>query len=64
MSVELLAFTDPVCTWCWGSDVFDLSPGEYEALVGGLETENRIRRVPAGNGYFLEPVAPGAACDA
>jgi protein-disulfide isomerase-like protein with CxxC motif len=20
MSVELLAFTDPVCTWCWGSE--------------------------------------------
>ncbi len=42
--------------------VFDLSPQEYEAIVDDLEAENRVRRVPAGNGYFLEPVA-GASCD-
>ncbi len=42
--------------------VFDISSEEYEALVDGLEAEHRLRRVPAGNGYFLEPAA-GAACD-
>ncbi|MHB9150927.1 MAG: DsbA family oxidoreductase [Thermoleophilia bacterium] len=42
--------------------VFDLSPGEYEGIVGDLEAEDRVRRVPAGNGYFLEPSA-GASCD-
>ena len=42
--------------------VFDLSPKECEAILEGLEAENRVRRVPAGNGYFLEPIA-GASCD-
>jgi putative protein-disulfide isomerase len=42
--------------------VFDLSPREYEAIVDGLEDENLVRRVSAGNGYFLEPAA-GASCD-
>ena len=42
--------------------VFDLSPQEYEAVVGDLEAQKRVRRVPAGNGYFLEPMA-GASCD-
>jgi putative protein-disulfide isomerase len=42
--------------------VFDLSPQEYEAVVGELEAQKRVRRVPAGNGYFLEPMA-GASCD-
>jgi putative protein-disulfide isomerase len=43
--------------------VFDLSSQEYDQMVDGLEAENRVRRVPAGNGYFLEP-ATGASCDA
>lgn len=42
--------------------IFDLSPGAYEALAGRLEAEHRMRRVPAGNGYFLE-LAAGAVCD-
>jgi hypothetical protein len=57
MNVELLAFAPVEVT-----TVFDLSPREYEAIVGDLEAEDRVRRVPAGNGYFLEPVG-GASCD-
>ncbi|MHB0981721.1 MAG: DsbA family protein [Thermoleophilia bacterium] len=44
--------------------VFDLSLGQYEAIVDGLEAENRVRRVPAGNGYLLEQRGLGVSCDA
>ena len=42
--------------------VFVLSPAEYEAIVGELEAKDRVRRVPAGNDYFLEP-STAASCD-
>ncbi len=43
--------------------VFDLTPKEMEEAVASLLEKGQIRRVVAGNGYFLEPVAAGQGCD-
>jgi len=43
--------------------VFELTPKEMEETVALLLEKGRIRRVVAGNGYFLEPVAVGQVCD-
>lgn len=45
------------------STVFDLNPKELEEMVATLLAQSRIRRVAAGNGAFLEPVAVGQFCD-
>lgn len=42
---------------------FGLSDAELATLLESLETTGRIRRVPAGNGYFVEAVAPDGVCD-
>jgi putative protein-disulfide isomerase len=43
--------------------VFDISPTELDALLQSPAAQQRIRRVPAGNGCFLEPVPEGLSCD-
>jgi putative protein-disulfide isomerase len=43
--------------------VFDLTLKEMEETVALLLEKGRIRRIVAGNGYFLEPAAVGQVCD-
>jgi putative protein-disulfide isomerase len=43
--------------------VFDLSPSDLDSLLRSPEAEGRVRRVPAGNGFFWEPVPEGLSCD-
>lgn len=42
---------------------FGLADAELAALLSSLETTGRIRRVTAGNGYFVEAAAPVVVCD-
>jgi len=41
-SLEVLAFTDPVCTWCWGSEPV------LRKLQVGYGEQIRIRPVMGG----------------
>ena len=43
--------------------VFNLTPNEMDEILAPLIENGRIRRVVAGNGYFLEPAAVGQVCD-
>ncbi len=43
--------------------VFDLTSKELEKILTSLLEERRIRRVAAGNGYFLEQATVGPVCD-
>lgn len=43
--------------------VFDISPTELDTLLRSPAVQQRIRRVPAGNGCFLEPVPADLSCD-
>lgn len=44
--------------------VFDLGAAERENIVDALLGAGRLKRVPAGNGYFLESLPSGMSCDA
>ena len=42
---------------------FVLSTDELKTMLDALQSEQLIRLVPAGNGWFVEPVADPFACD-
>lgn len=43
--------------------VFDLTPGQGEAIVRVLVDSGRLQQVPAGNGVFIREVRSPAVCD-
>jgi len=43
--------------------VLDLTTKELESILAPLLDQGRVRRVAAGNGYFLEQAAGGPVCD-